>query len=313
MSASTPPESVIRQIVDAMRKLAGPHPGHRPVHAKGLVCSGTFRASAEASRVTRAPHFAGQSIPTTIRFANSNGNPEVHDGAPNVRSMAVKFHLSDGKNADILANSIEGFVARTPEELLEFLRAQLPDEASGRPDPDAFPRFLAGHPAARGFVERLMKKPVPASYAQATYHAEHAFRFTAADGTSRFGRYRLVPQAGEAFLSPDDAGKRSPSFLREELEGRLRTGPAAFRLLLQVAEAGDPTDDVTALWPEGRPVVELGRLEVTGISSTSAADERRLIFDPSNRTDGIDLSADPILLARSAAYAISYDRRSKGE
>ena len=280
MSASTPPESVIRQIVDAMRKLAGPHPGHRPVHAKGLVCSGTFRASAEASRVTRAPHFAGQSIPTTIRFANSNGNPEVHDGAPNVRSMAVKFHLSDGKNADILANSIEGFVARTPEELLEFLRAQLPDEASGRPDPDAFPRFLAGHPAARGFVERLMKKPVPASYAQATYHAEHAFRFTAADGTSRFGRYRLVPQAGEAFLSPDDAGKRSPSFLREELEGRLRAGPAAFRLLLQVAEAGDPTDDVTALWPEGRPVVELGRLEVTGISSTSAADERRLIFDP---------------------------------
>jgi catalase len=93
----------------------------------------------------------------------------------------------------------------------------------------------------------------------------------------------------------------------------LRTGPVAFRLLLQLAEAGDPTDDVTALWPEGRPVVELGRLEVTGISSTSAADEQRLIFDPTNRTDGIDLSADPILLARSAAYAISYERRSKGE
>jgi len=87
----------------------------------------------------------------------------------------------------------------------------------------------------------------------------------------------------------------------------------AFRLLLQLAEAGDPTDDVTALWPEDRPVVELGRLEVTGISQTSAADERRLIFDPSNRTDGIDLSGDPILLARSAAYAISYDHRSKGE
>src|SRR4030095_6310168 len=34
---------------------------------------------------------------------------------------------------------------------------------------------------------------------------------------------------------------------------------------------------------------------------------------PTNTTDGIDLSADPILLARSAAYAISYERRSKGE
>ena len=313
MSASATPEPVIRQIVDAMRTLAGPHPGFRAVHAKGLVCSGSFRASAEAPRVTRAPHFAGQSVPTLVRFANSNGNPDVHDGVPNGRSMAVKFQLADGKSADILANSVEGFIARTPEELLEFLRAQLPDPATGRPDPDAVPRFLGAHPAGRAFVERLMKRPVPASYAQVTYHAEHAFRFTAADGTSRFGRYRFVPQAGEAFLSPDDGGKRSSSFLREELEGQLRTGPVGFRLLLQLAEAGDPTDDVTALWPEGRPVVELGRLEVTGISATSAADERRLIFDPANRTAGIDLSADPILLARSAAYSISYDRRSKGE
>lgn len=313
MSASATPEPVIRQIVDAMRTLAGPHPGFRPVHAKGLVCSGVFRPSADAPRVTRAPHFAGQPMPTVVRFANGNGNPDVHDGVPNVRSMAVKFQLAGGKSADILANSVEGFVARTPEELLEFLRAQLPAPATGRPDPDAVPRFLAGHPAGRGFVERLMKRPVPASYGQATYYAEHAFRFTAADNTSRFGRYRFVPQAGEAFLSPDDAGKRSPSFLREELEGRLRTGPVAFRLVLQLAEAGDPTDDVTALWPEDRPLVELGRLEVTGVSPTSAADERRLIFDPTNRTEGIDLSADPILLARSAAYAISYDRRSKGE
>ena len=70
---------------------------------------------------------------------------------------------------------------------------------------------------------------------------------------------------------------------------------------------------MTALWPEDRPLTELGRLEVTAISPTGAADERRLVFDPSNRTDGIDLSADPILLARSPAYSISYDHRSKGE
>ena len=86
-----------------------------------------------------------------------------------------------------------------------------------------------------------------------------------------------------------------------------------FRLLLQLAEQNDATDDVTALWPADRPLVELGRLEVTSISPTSAADEGRLVFDPTNLTDGIDLSADPILLARSAAYSISYDQRSKGE
>src|ERR1700741_2385419 len=154
------PEPVIRHIVDAMRPLAGPHPGFRPVHAKGLVCSGTFHPSAGAAAITRAPHFADPPVSTTVRFANANGNPEVHDGVPNVRSLAVKFQLAGDKSADILANSVEGFVARTPEEMLEFLRAQLPVPAPGRPDPDAVPRFLAGPPAARGFVERLMKRPV---------------------------------------------------------------------------------------------------------------------------------------------------------
>ena len=114
MSTSATSDTVIRQIVEAMRTLAGPHPGFRPVHAKGVVCSGTFRASSDAPRVSRAPHFIGQSVPTIVRFANSNGNPDVHDGVPNVRSIAVKFQLSDGKSADILANSVEGFVARTP-------------------------------------------------------------------------------------------------------------------------------------------------------------------------------------------------------
>ena len=312
MSESATPRTVVAEIVETMRALAGSHPGFRPVHAKGIVCAGTFRGAPQARDVSRAPHLQGQAVPTVIRFANASGNPEVHDGLAGVRSMAVKFQLPDDKKADILANSIKGFPVRTPEEFLAFLRAQLPDPATGQPAPDAVPRFLGNHPAARAFIERLTQKPVPASYGQASYHGEHAFRFTAADGSSRFGRYHWVPEAGEAYLSPDDASARNANFLREELASRLRTAPVAFRLMLQLAAETDPTDDVTALWPADRTMVELGRLEVTSISATSAADERRLVFDPTNLTDGIDLSADPIPVARSAAYSISYDQRSKG-
>ena len=312
MSESTASASVSAQLVETMRALAGSHPGFRPVHAKGIVCSGTFRGAADARRVSRAPHLQGQTVPTVMRFSNASGDPDVHDGVANARALAVKFQLPEGKNADILALSIEGFLVRTPEDLLEFLRAQLPDKATGQPVTDAVPRFLNSHPATRAFIERLTRKPVPASYGQASYHSEHAFKFTAADGTSRFGRYRWIPEAGEAFLSPDDAGKRGANFLREELESRLRNGPVAFKLLLQIAGETDPTDDATALWPADRPLVELGRLEVTAISPAGADDERRLVFDPTNVTDGIGLSDDPILLARSAAYSISYDHRSRG-
>jgi catalase len=310
--SATPP-TVVAKLVETMRALAGPHPGYRPVHAKGIVCTGTFRASAQARSVSRALHLQGQAVPTVIRFSNASGDPDVHDGVANARALAVKFQLPDRKNADILALSIEGFIARTPEDFLAFLQAQLPDPATGQPAPEAISRFLDGHPDTRAFIERLTQKPVPASYGQASYYAEHAFLFTAADGTRRFGRYRWIPEAGEAFISPDNASKRSPNFLREELESRLQKGPVVFRLLLQLAGEGDATDEVNALWPADRALVELGRLELTGISPTGAADERRMVFDPTNLTDGIDLSGDPFLLARSAAYSMSYDRRSKGE
>jgi catalase len=310
---SPTPQTVIVALIDTLQALAGPHPGFRPAHAKGIVCTATFRPSSDAPRVTKAAHFQGTAAtPVTVRYSNASGNPDVPDGAPGNRAMSVKFPLPGGKTADILANTVDGFVARTPEEFLEFLRAQLPDPATGKPSPDAVPKFLGSHPAAAAFVGRLMQKPIPASYAQASYHAAHAFLFTAADGTRRHGRYHFVPEAGEAFLSPEEGGKRSATFLRDELQARLQAGSIAFRLVLQVAKPGDPTSDPTVLWPDDRERVELGRLEVTSISPTGAQDERRLIFDPTNCTDGIDLSDDPILLARSAAYSISYERRTRG-
>lgn len=312
MTSPTAPGGVHAQLVETLRALAGSHPGYRVAHAKGVVCTGSFRAAPEASGICRAPHFQGQPVPVVARFSHGSGDPNAPDGAPSVRGLAVKFQLGGGASADVLGITVEGFPARTPEEFLAFLRAQLPDPVSGKPSPDAVPRFLAAHPAARAFVERLMQRPVPESYARATYHGEHAFRFTAASGTSRWGRYRFAPDAGEAFLSVDDAAKRSPNFLADELATRLRTGPAVFRLRLQLAGPSDPTDDPTALWPADRQVVELGRLELTAISPSGAADERRLIFDPGNCADGIEKSADAILLARSPAYSISYEGRTKG-
>jgi len=306
-------ENVIAELVETMRALAGSYPGFRPAHAKGIVCAGTFRATSDARRITRAPHLQGQEVPTVIRFSNSSGDPDAHDGAPSTRAMAVKFQLPGGKNADILGNSVEGFRVRTPEEFLEFLRGQLPDVATGQARADAVSRFVGSHPAAAEFLARLTPKSVPESFARLSYHGNHAFRFMAADGSSRFGRYHWTPEAGEAYLSPEEGAARDPNFLRAELETRLGKGSIGFRLFLQLAEAADPIDDITALWPETRRRVELGRLEIARISPSSASDERALVFDPTNLTDGIELPNDPILLARSAAYSLSYDYRSKNQ
>lgn len=224
-AASDAPRQVAEHLVAAQRTLAGPHPGFRPVHAKGIVCAGDFHPALEANRVSRAAHFRAP-VPATIRFSNGSGDPAAHDGQPANRAMSVKFHLPGGRHTDLLANSTDGFPAGTPEEFLDFLRASLPDPATGKPDPVALPRFLESHPAAKAFIARLMQKPIPAGYDRASYHAVHAFRFTASDGVGRVGRYHWLPLDGEAVLTPEEGARREPNFLLAELNDRLSRGPA---------------------------------------------------------------------------------------
>jgi catalase len=53
----TPSSPLIQQLLEALDTLAGGvHPGFRPVHAKGAMCSGQFTPSPEAAKLTRAPH-----------------------------------------------------------------------------------------------------------------------------------------------------------------------------------------------------------------------------------------------------------------
>src|ERR1700693_5225187 len=50
-------------------------------------------------------------------------------------------------------------------------------------------------------------KPCPSSFARETYFGVTAMRFTDQDGVSRFGRYRITPDAGNDH--PDDATTKS--------------------------------------------------------------------------------------------------------
>jgi catalase len=82
-----------------------------------------------------------------------------------------------------------------------------------------------------------------------------------------------------------------------------------FHLTLEVADDEDPVDDPTAVWPEGRTVVELGRLELSGLAFDREGHGDVLVFDPTRVTDGIRVTDDPILLARPGAYSVSVARR----
>ena len=285
----------------------GEHPGFRPAHAKGIMLTGTFQASPDASALTKAPHAKG-ATPVTARVSDFAGIPTIPDNHEfaSPRGFAVRFHLGDHQHTDIVSHSVDNFPTRTPEEFGEFLRALAASDPS-KPHPNAIEQFLGSHPNALKFVQT--PKPIPVSFANETFFAVSAFKFTNAQGQSRYGRYRILPDAGSSYLDAATAAAKSPDFLFDELKQRIAKSPVKFQLLVQLAETGDVTDDASVRWPEGRSHLKLGEIVLNEIVAEHDAEARRIIFDPIPRVDGIEASADPLFNPRADLYLLSGRRR----
>jgi catalase len=300
--------ALAEDLLKQFEAMFGPHPGFRPAHAKGLMMTGAFQPSPGAQLLTGAPHAVRASTPVTARFSNSTGLPELPDNLAdaNPRGLAIRFNLAEHVHTDIVSHSIDGFPTRDGYQFLEFLRAAA---ASGPdvPSPKPVEIFLGSHPGALAFVQT--PKPFPSSLARQTYFAVTAYAFTNAAGQTRFGRYRIIPEMGNDFLSGDQAAKLPPNYHFDEIAERLGKGPVRFRILVQIAAPGDVTGDATVHWPESRELVDFGTLELNTVMPESLAEQKQIIFDPIPRVDGIEPSADPLLELRAAVYLLSGRRR----
>ena len=299
-----------RELIAAFDKInRGVHPGFRPAHAKGILLTGTFTPSSEAASLTRAPHMQRNSTPVTVRFSDFAGIPTIADNDPqgaSPRGFAVRFHLGEHVHTDIVGHSVDAFPVRTAEGLLEFFNAVITTDAAG-PHPNAIEQFLGAHPAAMAFVQ--VPKPIPTSFARESFFAVSAFKFTNADDVSRYGRYRVLPVAGNEYLGETEAAARSPNFLFEEIKERVAKEPVRFRIAVQLAEDGDITDDATIRWPEERRQIAFGDISLQQIEPNNAGEQQHIIFDPIPRVDGIEASADPLFEPRANVYLISGRRR----
>jgi catalase len=287
--------------------LFGYHPGFRPVHAKGILLTGTFTPSKEAATLTRAPHASSASTPVTARFSNSTGIPVIPDNDPNAspHGLAVRFNLAEHVHTDIVAHSTDGFPTHTPQEFLEFLRAIASSDPS-KPKPSPIETFLGSHPAAFAFVQ---PRPNPASFATEAFFGVTSVRFTNQDGVSRYGRYRIMPDAGIQNLDEAAAKSKGPDYLFDDLKTRIAAGPVSFKIMVQIATENDVVNDATIHWPEDRPQMNFGTFSLTAAVPDDTAQQQQIIFDPIPRLDGIEPSDDPLHELRSAIYLQSGRRR----
>lgn len=297
-----------QDLIQQFDTIFGLHPGFRPAHAKGILLTGTFTPSQQAASLTRAPHLQRESTPVTVRFSNSTGLPLVpdNDANANPRGLAIRFHLAEHVHTDIVSHSTDGFPTRTGQEFLEFLRA-LAASSSSTASPSPIESFLGSHPKALAFVQT--PKPFPSSFARETYFGVTAMQFLNNKGESHYGRYRILPEAGNDYLNEGALSSKDSDYLFEEIKERVSRGPVKFRILVQLAKEGDTVDDATAHWPEDRPLHEFGTVTLTSLVPKDAEEQQHIIFDPIPRVDGIEPSADPLLELRAAIYLLSGRRR----
>ena len=166
-----------------------------------------------------------------------------------------------------------------------------------KPHPWPVEVFLSTRPRALKFVQD--PKPTPVSFATEAFFGNNAWIFINQQRVKQAGRYQVLPVAGQHYVSDADGKSKTPNFLIEELKTHLAQEPVKFRLLLQLPNPGDSTNDASLVWPADRKTIDLGTITITRVGPDSDAAQKALAFDPTRLTDGIELSYDPLAALRS--------------
>ena len=286
------------------------HPGFRRNHAKGICVTGRFESSGAAQVLSSAPMFwPGSTTPLVGRLALPGPNPYAPDSSVPIRSFALRLTMPDGQQWRTAMNSMPVFPVATPQSFYEQQLAGAPDPKTGKPDPARIQAFFASHPETANFREWVKTARPSASFATESYYSLNAFVFINNEGTRQNVRWRVVPLGKP--VAVDAAPEHDQDYLDKDLMQRLSEGPLRWQLIVTVADPGDPSNDATKPWPDSRRQVEAGTIVIEKSQPQDHGPCRDINFDPTVLPQGMAISDDPLLPARSAVYATSVDRRTR--
>jgi catalase len=305
----TPNELTPARLTDGFEQVDGRHPGFRRNHAKGVGVSGFFESNGNGAGLSKAAVFRPGRVPVTGRFSLGGGRPYAADTPDAVRGLGLQFSLPGGELWRTAMINLPVFPFSTPQAFYEHLIASKPDPETGKPDPARMQAFLERHPETARALAVIKGRPAASGFDNSTFYGLNAFRFINSAGDSTPVRWLLTPEqpfgAAGAASPPQDK-----NYLFEALIASLRREPLRWHLVVIVGQPGDPTDDATVAWPEGRERVDAGTLTLERAESDETSAATDLNFDPLVLPAGIAPSDDPLLSARSAVYSRSYTRRA---
>jgi catalase len=298
------------RFVDAFERTGGLHSGFRRNHAKGVGVSGYFESNGEGARLSKAVVFKPGRVPVTGRFSFGGSDPSVVDGPNMVRGLGLLFRLPDGEEWRTAMINLPVFPFQTPQAFYDNLVASQPDPRTGKPDPQKMAAFAASYPATVRALGTIESHAPPSGFDNTAFNSLNAFWFIDAAGKRIPVRWTLAPV--QAFSAAGVAGtlQTDENYMFDDLIASILQHPLQWHLIITIGQPGDPTNDATVAWPDGREQVDAGTLTLNHVESEETSPARDINFDPLVLPSGMAPSNDPLLSARSAVYSQSFTRRA---
>ena len=202
------------------------------------------------------------------------------------------------------------FGVNTPQAFYDNLIATQPDPKTGKPDPEKMAAFLESHPETVK-ATKVLSRAIRPRLASTTARSMVLMRSGSSTRRS-FDAGALVDGAGAAVCTHEYTGpaQRDKNYLFDALIASILQHPLQWHLIITIGHPGDPTNDATIPWPDGREQVDVGTLTLDHVESEETSPARDINFDPLVLPSGIAPSDDPLLSARSAVYSQSFTRRA---
>lgn len=304
----TPQQLSANKLVAILQQSGGEHPGYRRNHAKGVCIVGDFAANGNARSLSHAALFAPGTTPVVGRLAIAGGNPGAPDYAVPVRSMALAFYQKNGEQWRTGMNAMPFFPVNSVQGFYDLQRATLPESKTGKPSAANIQAFVKQHPEVNAFFAWVTQYVPSSSWASDRFNSLNAFNFVDARGESHLVRWSMVPH--EAYQPIAARNKSDSDFLQKDLQQRLAQGPLQWDLIVTVAGPQDKGNDASVAWPASRQTINAGTLTINQTTPQQQGACNDINYDPLILPEGISASDDPLLNARSSAYAKSYNART---
>lgn len=303
----TPDRLAPERYIAALQPPGGARIGDRRNHAHGVCVIGTFQSTGGAASLSRAAMFRVGTSRLLGRFSLGSPAEAAPEASTRVRGFAFRITAPDGAEWRSAMIDVPFFPVATPAAFLALL------QAGGSKDPGAIGRVAATHPELKNFGGWAKTAPWTASFAEERYNGLDAFVGTDASGGTHHVRWSLLPATPVDSVTPDALAAMPKDFLDEDLRKRLAAAPLSWTMVLTEAGPHDDTADPSRAWPADRRTVIAGTITLTQSQDNADGPCRDVNFDPTVLPSGLATGDDPFPAARSAVYAVSFNRRTAEE